>query len=570
MQDVRNKLGAATRAFEAGDLESARRLGEEAARHFEEALSRAPEDAEILDNLGQAYLASGRIDAASQVLKKALAVDPGSPAIRNSLGRAAMADGRPDEALSLFREAAQLLPQGPVALYELGISFLRFSLHEEALPLFAEAARKGMRNAELFNLIGSCCAALDSRRQAEQAYRMALSMDARNIRAYVNLGLFLEHENRLDDLSKLMGEASRNAVGGPDIGFLQALLLQREGKLEEALSTARAAVPEVLDPIIYQEFVGKLADRLGKFDIAFESFLQMNNAMAMMPEARRHDGSEYPAAIRRNTATLSQQWYGSWTKPLPPDDRPAPVFLGGFLRSGTTLLDTVLMGHRGLQVREEEAMIPRLEQAAGAFDQLGALEEPDLRELRDLYYDVLSQNGDVPAHARPVDKYPMMPLRAAQIHRIFPGAKFVFLQRHPCDVVLSCFMQNFRINSAMASFLTLENSARLYDATMDHWHRAQEVFPLDIHTIRYEDLVTDLEAHLRPLIAFLDLEWDAALLDHRRSALERGYISTPSYSQVTEQLYTRSSGRWEAYRKHIEPVLPMLAPWADRFGYDIG
>ena len=70
------------------------------------------------------------------------------------------------------------------------------------------------------------------------------------------------------------------------------------------------------------------------------------------------------------------------------------------------------------------------------------------------------------------------------------------------------------------------------------------------------------------VIAFLGLEWDDALLQHQRTARDRGYIRTPSYAQVTEKIYTRSSGRWESYRKHMEPILPVLAPWIEKFGYE--
>lgn len=80
-------------------------------------------------------------------------------------------------------------------------------------------------------------------------------------------------------------------------------------------------------------------------------------------------------------------------------------------------------------------------------------------------------------------------------------------------------------------------------------------------------MVADLEGQLRPLLDFLGLEWDASLLDYQKTAKDRGYIRTPSYAQVTEKLYTRSSGRWESYRRHMEPVLPTLEPWIERFGY---
>jgi hypothetical protein len=93
--------------------------------------------------------------------------------------------------------------------------------------------------------------------------------------------------------------------------------------------------------------------------------------------------------------------------------------------------------------------------------------------------------------------------------------------------------------------------------------------PVSVHAVRYEDVVTDSEAELRRLLPYLGLEWQPSVIDHVRTARTRGLITTASYAQVTEQLYQRASGRWERYRPQLEPVLPILAPWAGRFGYSI-
>ena len=104
---------------------------------------------------------------------------------------------------------------------------------------------------------------------------------------------------------------------------------------------------------------------------------------------------------------------------------------------------------------------------------------------------------------------------------------------------------------------------------MDYWRQCRDVFPLDVHTIRYERVVENAEAELRPLVDFLGLRWHPHLLDNQRSAGERAFIATPSYAQVAEPLYTRALGRWEKYREQLAPVLPLLAPWCERMGYAV-
>jgi hypothetical protein len=130
-------------------------------------------------------------------------------------------------------------------------------------------------------------------------------------------------------------------------------------------------------------------------------------------------------------------------------------------------------------------------------------------------------------------------------------------------------MSNFRLNSAMSNFLRLQDAADFYDLTFRYWERARELLPLKVHTVVYERLVEDVEAEVRPLFDFLGLDWRDEALDHVSTARGRGLITTASYSQVTEPIYKRAAGRWQRYRKHLEPVLPTLAPWVETFGYTL-
>lgn len=159
--------------------------------------------------------------------------------------------------------------------------------------------------------------------------------------------------------------------------------------------------------------------------------------------------------------------------------------------------------------------------------------------------------------------------RAPLLHRLFPDAKVILVERHPCDVVLSCFMANFQLNPAMRSFVDLEEAARTYDAVFDLWTRATDLLPINVHRVRYERMVEDLETEMRALLSFLGRQWDPAVLDNQASAARREHIRTASYAQVVEPIYKRSSGRWQRYREHLKPVLPILSRWAERMEYEM-
>ncbi len=79
-------------------------------------------------------------------------------------------------------------------------------------------------------------------------------------------------------------------------------------------------------------------------------------------------------------------------------------------------------------------------------------------------------------------------------------------------------------------------------------------------------LLDDFDGEVRRLCGFLGLDWDPAMRDFAAAARKRD-IKTPSGLQVKRGLNTDGAGQWQRYRTHLEPVLPVLAPWVKRFGY---
>ena len=148
-------------------------------------------------------------------------------------------------------------------------------------------------------------------------------------------------------------------------------------------------------------------------------------------------------------------------------------------------------------------------------------------------------------------------------------AKIVMVERHPCDVVLSCFISNFQPNRAMINFLDIRQAALLYDRVFTAWEKAEQMLPLNVHRIRYERMIDDLEAELRPLLSFLDIPWDDRVLDNQGAAAKRDHIRTASYAQVGRPIYRQAAGRWVRYREQMKPALPILAPWCERLGYTL-
>ncbi|MGE5562323.1 MAG: sulfotransferase [Bacillota bacterium] len=481
-----------------------------------------------------------------------------------NLGHVLAAECRWSEAIDALGNAARLNPSESALHWSLGAALAEADRHEEALVEVARFEELAGPTDNSSIARARCLLAVGRFEEAEQAYRAALKLAPDNPDVFRELGRLFERTNRLDLLSDLLGEAKAAGVPERDLIHLHVLHTFREGRFEEAHALLADCPDPEDDPLGWERIKGKIADRLGRPDEAFAAAEAMNRLTPGFDAWR-----ERAAKHRQRMRDLARSLTG--IAELPQLDRPErrmPAFLVGFPRSGTTLLDTFLMGHPDTAVLEEVHLLGAAERQIGKVAELGRVSREALERARDAYFAEQDLYVDKAFSGLVVDKLPLNLVGAPFIEALFPGAPIIFAQRHPCDAVLSGFMQAFRMNDAMASFLTIEDAADLYDAVMSGWRAILERFRLNVHTVRYERLVEDAEAELRPLVEFLGLPWSDRMLAHTETAKARGTIITPSYDQVTEPLTSRSVGRWKKYEKKLAPVLPVLLPWAEWLGYE--
>ena len=162
---------------------------------------------------------------------------------------------------------------------------------------------------------------------------------------------------------------------------------------------------------------------------------------------------------------------------------------------------------------------------------------------------------------------PLNIIHVAEIIRIFPDAKFIVSLRHPCDCVMSCFMQSFKLNDAMSNFLDLEDAANLYNHVMSLWIQYTTLFSFNYHIVKYENIVSNFDKTVEKILNFLELPWSDNVLKFYKTSEKRNLISTPSYDQVNKPIYSKSIGRWKKYEKKISKIIPILEPWIKEFNY---
>ena len=236
------------------------------------------------------------------------------------------------------------------------------------------------------------------------------------------------------------------------------------------------------------------------------------------------------------------------------------------------MLETCLFSHSRVAILDEKPAVERSRTSLGLAHDLvafGRLTEKDVESLKAAYFQEVRRHVPVlDSDTLLIDKLPLNSLEAPFIHRLFTNARFILAVRHPLDCILSCFMQNFGLNPAMANMLDLARIVDFYCLTMEIWTRAERLFDLRVHMLRYEDLVVDMPGEIAKLLAFLGLKWEEAVHDYQSTALQRGVINTPSYSQVIQPLYRDASYRWKHYARHLEPYIEQVQPWISRFGYE--
>lgn len=539
---------------------------EEAVAAYQLIIARQPDDFECLNNLGNAQAGMGDNEAALATLRRAVAIDPAAAPTRMNFVSALLSLDMAEEAEQELLRAKDDFPQDSRPPYQLYALYKGQLKQDEAISALEEAERRDPDVAGIQLKLAIEYGVVRRTQDAERAYRRTIKLDPSGTDAYLGLAIQYEHTNREDEFTGLIDLGRSNRLADGALAFIEALELRRQKRFDEGLDRLQA-VPDDMEPIRTAHMRATLLDRLDRSDEAFAAFAHANALQQNSPTEPLERAAQLRDRLKTEIALLTPEWRDSWQPAKASDAHSDPVFLVGFPRSGTTLLDTILMGHPGTVVMEEQPPLNLVEEALGGMTALPELDDAAIAKARDHYFAEVAKIQPLEDGQLLVDKSPLFLYRLPLIQRLFPQAKIILALRHPNDVVLSCFMSNFRLNSAMANFLRLEDAAEFYDLCFTHWAKARELFAPDVHTVVYEELVEDVGGVVQPLIEWLGLDWHAGMLDHTTTAKSRGLITTASYSQVTEPIYRRASGRWLRYANHLQSITPRLKPWAETFGY---
>ena len=511
------------------------------------------------------------------------------------------------KAMGLAEDAVGAGADHPTLLGLAGLRRMHQGDNHNALPLLLRAREQTPQHVDLLNALGTCFSRLGRSREAVEVFDSALKI-VPDPRLHFGRALALEDLSELDaaragfeqvlTLDPSQSEAlSRLAVLAGQRGDTKAardfagralamnpsdpaarIALASAALEEKDMPTAELQVSALmqdasLGPVnraIALSLAGDILDVRDRTDEAFAAYaaskaIQREGFSGQMAGFERVQAREWRLAdyFRR---TDPAAWQGAG----PQTGSHTHVFLVGFPRSGTTLLEQVLASHPDVASMQERTCL--MDSAAAFFgsdmglDQLAALSDAELQPWREAYWKRVAETE--PAISKPVfvDKMPLNAVFLPLIARLFPRAKILLALRDPRDVVLSCFRRRFAMNAGMVEFTALDSSAAYYVAVMSLVQLYREKLALDILETRHENLIADFAGETKKLCEFLGLVARDEMRGFARRARAQN-IDTPSSAQVARGLSQAGVAQWRRYQPQLQPILPMLAPFVARFDY---
>ena len=366
--------------------------------------------------------------------------------------------------------------------------------------------------------------------------------------------------------------AKKNLSNHPIVDFFQGIYDFENKKFESVINNFEKIKIDEKNIGIFinkNQLLGKSYDQIGSYDKAYKCFLNSNNVVNKI-FGNKFKKEKYLDIIKKRINFFSSSKLDNWGSSSTSNND--PIFLVGFPRSGTTLLDTILRSHKSIDVIEEKPIVDKLienlelETDYNLFN-LKNLDEKSCNKFKELYLNTRGEYKKSNHKKIYIDKLPLNFIYIGEIIHLFPKAKFIFALRDPRDVILSCFMQQFIPNDAMMNFTNLKDSANFYDISMKLYKRYFELFKSNIYEIKYEDVIQNFDTSIKSLLNFLNLEWEDEVKKFYKTASHRGIISTPSYNQINQPIYKKSVQRWKNYEKNFAEIDVDLNFWKNEFNY---
>jgi len=547
---------------------------EQAEKYLRDALEINPKYDFALINLGAVLNELGKINEGEQILKIALRINPTSPTALNNLGNILSKKNNNKDSELCYRKAIEINANFSLAYNNLASLLSKQGNFIDAEKYTEKAISLNPKFELAYVNLGTIKIDLDKLSEAEGLFLKAIEINKNYGYAYANLFRLYEKTNNIKKLKHNIETQKENKNIINEILMFRARVYFREKEYTKAKNSIDQISNEWVNNtdhhtnLLYWSYKAFIEDKVKNYDKAFKCFekSQLNLKYENLSpkiflnyiNTYRKNLDNKPYFLKKEKSKITES---------------SPVFLIGFPRSGTTLLDTILRSHPEIDVLEEKPIINSVEQIIKtkfkySLDELYKLSSNDIHFLRNKYLEVLKNYSDRNKNAKIlIDKFPFQTVCLPLINLLFPESKIIFTHRHPFDTVLSCFQQTFEPNSAMANFRSIDSASEIYDLTMSIWLEYKNKLKIHYITSKYEDLINDFDNHILRILDFLEVSWDENIKNYRNTAYKRVKINTPSSSQVIQPIYKTSMEKWKNYEKYFKNSNQYLDKWKKYFKY---
>ena len=463
--------------------------------------------------LGIVLIATDQIHAAENALRRAIQLQPGMQGAQIKLGQVLRIKRQWKNARSILQEVLRSDPDNNDARYELVHVETDAGEFEAAFSLLEPLTHSERHAHAALDQLAFTHLSLGDLDKAAQSWRKSLKLQPDNGNAY----------------RQLVNIRRCNDPNDKDIRSIQALLEDPSCAAENRIDLHLA--------------LAKMFDDLGDWARAFEN--------ASLGNALHHQSQPFRWEYHRQMLAANKRNYNqAWAADLDRSFTEArPVFIIGMPRSGTTLLERMLIALDQVATAGELSWFDLL------AVQQASLEQHQLPQLRAEYLETLTaRSGNA---CRIIDKMPNNFIHIGQILTLFPSARLIHIRRQPLDVCRSIYFQHFPVGQFYANDLEdLGDYFRDYRRLMSHWRK---LAPASIIELEYEQLVLEPEKTLRTLLGRLELDWSEKCLAPHKS---EGPVITASAAQIRQPINTHGIGRGTAYVEHFKSI-------AGRIGLDL-
>ncbi len=521
----------------------------------------------------EAALARGDRPRAIGLAEAALLRGLEFPLAYNLRALKAETEGRWADAALDLEKAVRLAPSDPGIHNTLGLVYSRQRRHSQAIAAFSQAVAVQPDFHPAWRNLGLSQIAAGDVFGARASLTRASDLAPSDVEPKAQLAALAARRGDWSETARLAQAALALQADHPTAVRSMAEMELRSGQLERASERLETWLSAWRGPGATRRLLlGLLADvrdRQGRSAEAFALY-QRGNAETRERARAGFGGDGLKSALQQLTTAACAATPGPFAARSFAGGPTTHIFLMGFMRSGTTLLEQALAVREDVVTLEEQEVlshgVARYLSTAGGLQDLASASQAELDRYRQHYWAEVRANGVDPADKVLVDKLPFNGVKLPLIRRLFPDAPIVFSIRDPRDVVLSCFRQRFAINPYTYQLLDLEAGARLYNDYMMLVETYLQHLDVPLVAYRHEDLVDDYLGQLQGLCAYMRLPWCEAMSDVGLRVRE-GRVSSPSAIQLREGLSRDGLQTWRRYEAQIAPILPVISRWVSAFGY---